>query len=646
MMGEINPIFTKGVTMKSPLSLKPLSVGGLLISLALLTGLFAFPWGTHASGPYVVNVSYDGPDSNLGDGVCSDGVAGCTLRAAIEQASADFSTTTITFDSSLAGATLMLSGAYGPIVWAGSNITLDGESQNIAVSGELMNSGQSMFQMMGDDNTLTSLTIKNSQWDGIQIGDFAGVGAGNRNLISNVIFTGNTAAGIFVIGSASGGGVDNVIQSNVIGVGSWGATACVSGEGNGQAGIYLAPGAHHTLITGNRLVCNQDGVIIFGSSGSPEHVDISYNDIGGHHLYAMGNAFSGIIVTQANNTLIYENMVSGNGDNGIVVEQAEQTYITGNVIGTDAEGNLALPNAPCGINLIAGATNTQIGGSLLSERNIISGNAESGVCINGGSNNNTINGNLIGLNSAGNAAIPNGHSGIAIRASDANSIGSGYASSVTQFISGNTLAGIYLENTDETHIQINTRVGVGSDDAQPLGNGQEGILLNNATRTTLFALRVVYNGGAGVAVVGESALDNRVGVAEVHQNGGLPLDLGNDGFTPNGSHLPPGPNSWLPYPLLTTFAHQIVSGTACNNCIVILYKVVGDPTTPGGGGIYLGEAPADAAGHWSKTLPAGNYAPGFTAVACEAPCTSASNTSEMSPRLDITYTIALPLVIR
>jgi hypothetical protein len=147
----------------------PKSLARLILALTLVAtanGLL-LPGGVHiahASGPYVVNVSYDGPDSNLGNGICYDGVGGCTLRAAIQQASADGGATNITFDASLAGTTINLAGSYGTIIWAGSNIYLNG-GEAITVSGEFMNVGQSMFQIQGDDNTVANLAIKNSRRD-------------------------------------------------------------------------------------------------------------------------------------------------------------------------------------------------------------------------------------------------------------------------------------------------------------------------------------------------------------------------------------------------------------------------------------------------------------------------------------------------
>src|SRR5512136_1897837 len=89
-------------------------LAGAVLALVVFTAPVAdLPQTARAAGPYVVTVDSDGPDSNTGDGACYDGVNGCTLRAAIQQASADGGGTSITFSSALSNTTLSLQNSYG-----------------------------------------------------------------------------------------------------------------------------------------------------------------------------------------------------------------------------------------------------------------------------------------------------------------------------------------------------------------------------------------------------------------------------------------------------------------------------------------------------------------------------------------------------
>src|SRR5205823_13967402 len=106
---------------------------------------------------------------------------------------------------------------------------------------------------------------------------------------------------------------------------------------------------------------------------------------------------------------------------------------------------------------------------------------------------------------------------------------------------------------------------------------------------------IAYNGKAGVAVE-DNATQVTIQNDEIRNNGGLPIDLGNDGATKNGAHSPPGPNNWLAYPVVPTFNGSFVSGSTCPYCTVTIFKAIGNPAGPGGGGKYQTVAYADING--------------------------------------------------
>jgi hypothetical protein len=117
---------------------------------------------------------------------------------------------------------------------------------------------------------------------------------------------------------------------------------------------------------------------------------------------------------------------------------------------------------------------------------------------------------------------------------------------------------------------------------------------------------------------------------DIYANGSIPIDVGNDGFSPNGLHLPPGPNDWLPYPVITNGSTNLITGTACANCHVFIFRAIGDPSRPGGGGKYLQDVFASGSGVWVATLPTGMNRDD---VALTAAAEDGSyDGSEMSPR--------------
>ena len=129
--------------------------------------------------------------------------------------------------------------------------------------------------------------------------------------------------------------------------------------------------------------------------------------------YAVTN-FVGILLDgDADNTLIggagsgEGNVISANKYHGIRSSSSGNT-IQGNLIGTNSSGTMALPNGANGIE--TSGDHCLIGGSGLGQANIISGNDGSGISISG--DDNVIVGNKIGTDITGSLLIPNKSNGI------------------------------------------------------------------------------------------------------------------------------------------------------------------------------------------------------------------------------------------
>ena len=130
--------------------------------------------------------------------------------------------------------------------------------------------------------------------------------------------------------------------------------------------------------------------------------------------------------------------------------------VEGCYIGTDISGTIALPNETNGISI--SSSNNIIGGTTPLSRNVISGNSTAGIdisrpCCTGDESpvtGNVIQGNYIGVNSAGNAAIPNRSRGVRISSDNSGVPFTGHIIGGTQpgagnVISGNRVEGLLLE---------------------------------------------------------------------------------------------------------------------------------------------------------------------------------------------------------
>jgi len=534
------------------------------------------------------------------------------------------------------------------LVVSGSNITLDGYTgpgnYPPLVNGSNLTGSKNVFEIQGNYNTIQNLVIRDGAANGIYIYDPSASGYGSYNALDNLIIYGNGNNGVAILGDSGGGGHDNTIQHSLIGGANWAQTTC-PGDSNGWDGILIANGADNTNINSNTIVCNgNNGIYLFGGTGGQISTTlIQTNKIGTDSINDMGNGLSGIADWQASATNIYNNQISGNGNDGIWLNGSTGGLLTTNRIGVDQTGTMALPNGYSGVTIDNGAMSNTLGNPTdANAGNVISGNTDCGVNIIGGAKDNILDGNFIGLaGTGGTVVVPNGLAGVCFVGVDANTIGSNTAT-VNQYISGNTREGVYVTNSSGIQIGSVTLIGVMGDSTTSAGNGLQGILLDEGTQNSLLSPgKVMYNGQAGIAVIGNYSTGNDLGGWVISSNGGLPIDLGNDGHTVNGSQTPPGPNNWVNYPEVSMPASGGFSGIACPGCIVRVYQSIGNPIANYGGGSLIGVITADATtGDFIYTFP-----PGVTAVTLVACTPSTYDCSEMSPIIENTAVSLLKIYL-
>lgn len=198
-------------------------------------------------------------------------------------------------------------------------------------------------------------------------------------------------------------------------------------------------------------------------------------------------------------------------------------------------------------------------------------------------------------------------------------------------VSSNGGAGIFLYGGSTQSVIFND-IGTASDGKGAAANAGNGVRVLNGNGLYFASNTIAYNTLAGVGIEGGSHVLMQYN--NVFGNGGLPVDLADDGATPNGSKSGPGPNDWIAYPVITSASGSLILGTSCAACYVSIFHAIGDPSRPGGGGTYLDTVLANAIGDWSATLPAGmtDADISLTASSYTSGQPSTFDSSEMSPR--------------
>lgn len=427
---------------------------------------------------------------------------------------------------------------------------------------------------------------------------------------------------------------------SIIGTGTNDSSSSSSNQARGNtmtanhgAGVGLFYGAYQNTIGGSAA---GDANTI---SGNGSGVVLSYansNSIQGNSIHDNGNFIlisPGISVQFSDQNSIIENNIRGNQASGVELLFSNGNTLISNTIGVNAAGDAAAPNGADGVLVTDSSRDNLVGDSNSLHRNLVSGNSQCGVRLSTDASYNTISANQIGLNNAGDAAIPNGEAGICILSNAShNDIGTELGS--FQYISGNSGPGVKIVDSDMNYIHNTNTIGIALDGISPLGNSQEGVLISGGSGNTVHAYYIYYNGKAGVALVGNTATAD-IRPYRVGANGGLPIDLGNDGFTPNDPlDTDTGPNGLLNYPEITSYSGSPVTlhGKVCSLCMVIIYRAPGNPAVPGGEAqqwdftTNYANTTADIGGNWSYTLPSGVSRYDVSTLAY-----SAGLTSELSP---------------
>lgn len=262
---------------------------------------------------------------------------------------------------------------------------------------------------------------------------------------------------------------------------------------------------------------------------------------------------------------------------------ANNTSLDGLHIGVDFAGNAAVPNINRGV-LIVGTTGNLIGGFGLA--NVISGNAGRGIEITAGGAA-TIRGNRIGTNANGTADLGNLSHGIQIVNSSGSIVG-GTAANVGNTISGNNGSGIAIQ-TDFGFMASNNTVqqnfiGVNASGNVDLGNNGSGVLIQASGNFVGGTTSSARNIIAGNGANGISISTN---FATGNTVTGNYIGLGNDGTTSI-------PNNGNGVQISNGAANNTIGGTgvtagACTGvCNIIANNGDLNPMTTGAkAGIYV-----------------------------------------------------------
>lgn len=315
---------------------------GIRLGTLLLGSLLAA--GPAQAAIFTVDDRGDGADAVI-NGVC-DAIepAGCTLRAAIQEANALAGLDVINFNILPGGVQTITPASDLPTIT--NPVTIDGATQpgfagTPIIEVNAMSAGGNALTLSGaasSGSTMRGLVINRSPGVAIRIL------LGSTNNVISGSFLGTDVSGTL----ASGNAVGVFIQTN-----------------NNRVGGTTA--ADRNIISGNMV----DGVQISGAGATGNLLQGNYIGLDVTGTAALGNTSQGVAIFSgaANNSvggtvLGAGNVISGNGNDGVLIASAGTTgnRVEGNFIGTNAGGSVLIGNSR-GVEIAASASGNTIGGT-------------------------------------------------------------------------------------------------------------------------------------------------------------------------------------------------------------------------------------------------------------------------------------------
>jgi len=245
--------------------------------------------------------------------------------------------------------------------------------------------------------------------------------------------------------------------------------------------------------------------------------------------------------------------------NGVLIDEVNNITISGDYIGPDLS-NTGQPANFYGILINAnteGGYDEVIGGTTPAARNVISGNSSVGIdftaaAANTGSGT-VIEGNYIGTDPTGTQPVPNNSVGIFTDQAGEVTIG-GTAAGAGNLISGNATGGIWLGDNGVYNQIVGNYIGTDVTGTKALGNGGDGIRLNQADDYNLIQSNVIdsSNPGYGVDIIDASNNTLTRNIIGTDPTGTIALGNVIGGVNINGANYGSGP---------TTATNNLVGGT-------------------------------------------------------------------------------------
>lgn len=305
-----------------------------------------------------------------------------------------------------------------------------------------------------------------------------------KTTIESVAFSGNFRSGLAITGNCAG----STINKCYLGTDAFGLKALPNGEHGIDAVSGEAVSITNCTISGNAS-CGLVAGYLQRNGLSLDTCCIGTDKDG---KTALPNGAHGVMLYEYDKAVITSCVLSGNALSGLHAEaKSNDLKVSSSFIGTTKDGKSPLPNGMYGIELVNDCENATIKSSVLS------GNVNSGLYARWMSDNLKVTECLVGVDTTGTLALPNGGYGICIDQSK-------YAAISLSTISGNANSGVYALASSNNLTIDSCCIGTDKAGVNALPNGVDGVYIKSCFDPKIKSSVLSGNARYGFAITEES----------------------------------------------------------------------------------------------------------------------------------------------
>jgi hypothetical protein len=432
---------------------------------------------------------------------------------------------------------------------AGNGIAIHGSSGNTVVANYIGTdlSGLVALGNAGNGILLDSGATQNT------IGGIIPFVNSNKEVPESNLISGNQGDGVLITGAETS---SNSLSANFIGTDVTGSAAL----GNAGDGVGILDQANGNILTGTTFATLSPFIyanIVSGNLGNGIRVNnanstviqANFFGLGLDQKTRVGNGLDGTLIEGSSMNTMYGGVIplgndsSANGQNGVELRDTVSGTVVFNTFAGIApfEDFTNLGNSADGMLV----TSTGPGNTL--KTNVIAENHLNGIELSGEATGLLISQDIIGLDTDGMLALPNGGDGVLVGGdAHGNTLGGFEQSVVPQLtISGNLGHGVAFTGTAHGNLVRNSAIGTDSTRRVALGNAGAGIFLGPGTSantiggTAAMDANVISgNLGNGIELLdttGNLVEGNLIGTQDRRITPLLPLLNGGNGIYIEGS---------------------------------------------------------------------------------------------------------------